>query len=109
MPVGCCWDAPWDVAVLRARPGVFGLVASDPTVSRLISRLAADADDALAAIAAARAGAREQVWHHAGVPVQNGRVVIDLDATLVTAHSEKQDATRTWKRIRVPSAARVRR
>jgi len=24
-------------------------------------------------------------------------VVIDLDATLVTAHSDKQDATRTWK------------
>ena len=25
-------------------------------------------------------------------------MVIDLDATLVTAHSEKQDATRTWKK-----------
>jgi hypothetical protein len=25
-------------------------------------------------------------------------VVIDLDATLVTAHSDKQDATRTWKK-----------
>jgi len=35
-------DAACDVAVLRAQPGVFGLVASDPTVSRLISRLAAD-------------------------------------------------------------------
>jgi hypothetical protein len=64
-------------------------------VSRLITRLAADADDALAAIAAARAGARERVWHHAGAPVQQGQVVIDLDATLVTAHSDKEDATRT--------------
>ena len=80
-------DCLADIALVRAEPGVFGLVASDPTVSRLISRLAADADDALAAISAARAGARERVWHHAGVPVQNGRVVIDLDATLVTAHS----------------------
>ena len=91
-------DAACDVAVLRAQPGVFGPVASDPTVSRLITRLAADADDALAAISAARAAARERVWHHAGAPVQDGRVVIDLDATLVTAHSEKQDATRTWKK-----------
>ena len=91
-------DAACDIAVLRAQPGVFGPVASDPTVSRLIGRLAADADDALAAISAARAGARERVWHHAGAPVQNGQVVIDLDATLITAHSEKQDATRTWKK-----------
>ena len=91
-------DAACDVAVLRAQPGVFGPVASDPTVSRLITRLAVDADDALAAISSARAQARERVWHHAGAPVQNGQVVIDLDATLVTAHSEKQDATRTWKK-----------
>jgi hypothetical protein len=91
-------DAACDVAVLRAQPGVFGPVASDPTVSRLITRLAVDADDVLTAISAARAGARERVWHHAGAPVQDGRVVIDLDATLVTAHSDKQDATRTWKK-----------
>ena len=35
-------DAASDIAVVRAQPGVFGLVASDPTVSRLISRLAED-------------------------------------------------------------------
>jgi len=91
-------DAAADVAVLRAQPGVFGPVASDPTVSRLIGRLAEDADAALAAITAARATARERVWQHAGAPVQQGRVVIDLDATLVLAHSEKEDATRTWKK-----------
>jgi hypothetical protein len=91
-------DAACDVAVLRAQPGVFGRVASDPTVSRLIARLAGDADDAVAAIAAARAAARERVWNVAGAPIQDGRVVIDLDATLVTAHSDKQDATRTWKK-----------
>ena len=62
-----------DVAVLRAQPGVFGPVASDPTVSRLISRLAGDADDAVAAISAARAVARERVWRIAGSPVQDGR------------------------------------
>jgi hypothetical protein len=48
-------DAACDVAVLRAQPGVFGLVASDPTVSRLIARLAEDADTVLGAINMARA------------------------------------------------------
>jgi hypothetical protein len=91
-------DAACDVAMLRAQPGVFGLVASDPTVSRLITRLAQDADGAVAAIAAARAVARERVWDRAGAPVQDGQVVIDIDATLVTAHSDKQDATSTWKK-----------
>jgi Transposase DDE domain group 1 len=91
-------DAACDIAVLRAQPGVFGLVASDPTVSRLITRLATDADNVVAAIASARAAARDRVWGAVGAPVQDGRVVIDLDATLVTAHSDKQDATRTWKK-----------
>ena len=54
-------DAAADIAVLRAQPGVFGPVASDPTVSRLITRLAEDADAALAAITTARATARERV------------------------------------------------
>ena len=83
---------PADVAVLRAQPGVFGRLASDPTVSRLIAWLAEDADAALAAITAARATARERVWSWAGAPVQDGWVVIDLDATLVTAHSDQEDA-----------------
>jgi hypothetical protein len=91
-------DAACDVGVLRAQPGVFGPVASDPTVSRLITRLAADADAVLAAISTARAAARQRVWAVAGAPTQHGWVVIDLDATLVTAHSDKQDATRTWKK-----------
>jgi hypothetical protein len=67
-------------------------------VSRLITTLAADADQALAAIATARAAARERVWRHTGPPLLDGRVVIDMDASLVTAHSDKQDATSTWKR-----------
>ncbi len=91
-------DAACDVALLRAQPGVFGAVASDPTVSRLVARLAEDADAAVAAVSVARAVARERVWHVAGAPVQDGQVVLDLDATLVGAHSEKEDATRTWKK-----------
>jgi hypothetical protein len=91
-------DAACDIAVLRAQPGVFGVVASDPTVSRLIARLAEDPDAVLGAISGARAAARKRVWHCAGAPIQGGQVVIDLDATLITAHSDKIDATRNWKK-----------
>jgi len=59
-------DCLADVAVLRAEPGVFGPVASDPTVSRLVDTLAADADRALKAIDAARSAARVRVWGAAG-------------------------------------------
>ena len=45
---------------------MFGRVASDPTVSRLIDALAADAPAALAAINTARAAARARVWELAG-------------------------------------------
>jgi transposase len=55
-------DCLADVAVVRAQPDGFGGVASDPTVSRLITALAADAPAALAALRAARAAARARVW-----------------------------------------------
>jgi hypothetical protein len=45
-------DCLADVAMLRAEPEVFGPVASDPTVSRLIDTLAAAGTRALAAIRA---------------------------------------------------------
>ena len=59
-------DCLADVAVVRAEPGMFGVVASDPTVSRLITALAADAPKALAAVASARAQARSVAWASAG-------------------------------------------
>ncbi len=87
-------DCLADVAVLRGEPGLYGLVASDPTVSRTIAALAADAPAALAAINTARATARARVWKLAGVHALDhdtdaGKpLVVDLDATLVTSHSE---------------------
>ena len=59
-------DCLADIAVLRAQPGLAGPVASDPVVSRLVTRLAADAPRALNAIRAARAAARERAWELAG-------------------------------------------
>jgi hypothetical protein len=97
-------DCLADVAVLREEPGVFGSVASDPTVSRLFTTLAADAPAALRAIGTARAAARQAAWAHAGEHAPNHDInaknplIIDLDATLVTAHSEKEHAAPTYKR-----------
>jgi hypothetical protein len=54
--VGLGGDCLADIAVLRAEPGVFGRVASDPTVSRTVDALAADAPAALRAIRAAQGG-----------------------------------------------------
>jgi hypothetical protein len=97
-------DCLADLAQLRAAPEVFGPVASDPTVSRCIDTLAADAPAALAAIAAARATARARAWQLAGDQAPDhdrdasAPLVIDVDATLVTAHSEKEQAAPTFKR-----------
>jgi hypothetical protein len=98
--VGLGGDCAADIAVVRAQPALFGEVASDPTVSRLIATLADDVEAAIAAIRAARALARQRVWHRQR-PVAGGarsQVIIDLDATLVTAHSDKEQAASTFKR-----------
>ncbi|MFI6005455.1 IS1380 family transposase [Streptomyces sp. NPDC051366] len=93
-------DCLADVAMLRAEPAVFGPVASDPTVSRLIDTLAAAGPKALTAIRSARAEVREHVWKLAGAssPDTSGQVIVDLDGVLVQAHSDKQDAAATWKK-----------
>ncbi|MFJ8795995.1 IS1380 family transposase, partial [Streptomyces sp. NPDC102462] len=93
-------DCLADVAMLRAEPDVFGPVASDPTVSRLIDALAAAGPKALTAIRTARAEVRSRVWELAGEdsPAADGSVIVDIDGVLVLAHSEKQDATATWKK-----------
>ena len=97
-------DCLADVAALRAEPGVYGPVASDPTVSRLVDALAADGPRSLAAINAARAVARTQVWALAGPNAPDTEtdaahpLIVDVDATLVTAHSEKEKARPTFKR-----------
>ena len=59
-------DCLADVAMLRAEPGLFGPVASDPPVSRLVDTLATAGPRALAAIRRARAEVREQAWRLAG-------------------------------------------
>lgn len=94
-------DCLADIATLRSQPELFGPVASDPTVSRLIDRLATDTPKALTAIRTARAIARERTWVLAGqgAPGTDEHLIpIDLDATVVLAHSNKENATSTWKK-----------
>lgn len=90
-------DCLADVAALRDQPGLFGPVASDPTVSRLVAALAADVEVALTALRATRAQTRARVWALAR-PVAAGPVTVDLDATITLAHSDKELAAPTFKR-----------
>jgi Transposase DDE domain group 1 len=94
-------DCLADVAVLRAQPELAGPVASDPVISRLVAALAAEGPRALRAIRCARASARERAWALAGdrAPGADGSLIpVDIDATIVLAHSEKEKAAPTWKK-----------
>ena len=81
-----------DLAVLRNQPRLFEDVASNPTAWRTLEVID---DEVLDELAVARAHARENAWLRGMDP---GFYVIDLDATLVGAHSEKEGAAPTYKR-----------
>ena len=88
-------DCLSDLSVLRDQPAVFGSVASTPTASRVVDSVDADR---LEAIRAARAEARARAWAAGLCPVsETGPLLIDFDATLVDAHSEKNGAGPTYK------------
>jgi Transposase DDE domain group 1 len=101
-----------DIATLADQGEVFGPVASDSTCWRVLDAISAEDLDG---VAAARAAAREVAWAQraevtgaglpaslvAGAPLldRDGRpvLVIDEDATIVIAHSEKEAAAATFK------------
>ncbi len=95
-----------DVQALADQPALHGRVASTATIWRALA--AVDAET-LAGLRAARAVARERVWaargELTGVELPPARAagrdlnyaVIDIDATLVTAHSDKQGAAGNFK------------
>lgn len=95
-----------DIAALVDQPGLFGPVASDTTVWRLLERLDAAG---LREVATARAAARVTAWAQRAeatgrafpVVLTAGRQVeelrVDLDATIVIAHSEKEQSAATFK------------
>jgi Transposase DDE domain group 1 len=94
-----------DLAVLRDQPNLFGSVASTATAWRVLDSVD---ESLLDRVKVARAAARERAWllrgearrqlpmlRCAGTVVPG--LVIDVDATLVTCHSEKQGAAATFK------------
>ena len=97
-----------DIAVLAHLAPVLGTAPSGPTVRRTLDLAGTPA--MLDRIARARAKARAHVWGlieqaPAGFPwlaiagkTLTGWLVIDMDATLVTAHSDKEGAAPTWKK-----------
>lgn len=95
-------EAIGDIDTLRHQP-VWGPVASPATVWRTLDEIT---PAALRRIGKARGRARRRVWELLpdGVPTSaaagadlGDTVVLDVDATLVTAHSEKEQAAANFK------------
>ncbi len=97
-------EAIADIDVLRHQSEVLGSVASAPTVWRALDEVT---PAVVKRIEKARAKVRAHVWSQLpdGVPASKvgdtdlgDVVVLDVDATLVAAHSEKQGAAVTFKK-----------
>jgi Transposase DDE domain group 1 len=96
-------EAIADIAVLRHQSSLLGSVASAPTVWRTLAELS---PARLAKIDKARARVRRRVWSLLPEGVAASKVadtdlgdvvVLDVDATIVVAHSEKESAAPTFK------------
>jgi hypothetical protein len=86
-------DCLADLGALGEQGALFGAVASDATAFRVIDRIASD-PDGLERLRVAHARARARVWQLTGAPEL---LEVDLDATLIGAHSEKEGAAGNFK------------
>ena len=82
-----------DLSVVRDQGALFGEVASDSTAFRTVDRIAST-PGMLDALRSAHASARARFWDLHGTPAS---LTIDVDATLITAHSEKERAAGNYK------------
>jgi hypothetical protein len=82
-----------DLGAVRDQEALFGPVASDSTAFRTLAKIA-QMPGGLAALRAAHARARRRFWELHQTPE---RFTIDVDATLITAHSEKERAAGNYK------------
>ena len=80
-----------DLGVLRGQEALFGPVASETTAHRVMKSID---PEALEAIRVARAKALQRAWDAGARPEE---LILDIDASLLTAHSEKQSAAGTYK------------
>ena len=82
-----------DLGAVREQDALFGGVASDSTAFRMVDRVAST-PGLLDAVRQAHARARARFWELHGAP---GRLTLDVDGTLITAHSEKENAAGNYK------------
>ncbi len=87
-------DCVRDLASLRDQAGLFGRVCSTPTAWRVVGQVAAD-PRGVAGLWSALARVRERAWALGAAP--QGPLRVDLDATLLDAHTDKQGAAGTFK------------
>ncbi len=89
-------DCLADLAALRDQAALFGPVASHPTAYRVLDRVGTGQ---LAALRTARAGARARVWTAGGGTdlTDAAGLIMDVNASLLTAHGEKEGAAPTYK------------
>jgi Transposase DDE domain group 1 len=82
-----------DLGGLRDQQELFGSVASDSTAFRTIEKIAST-PELLEGLREAHAKARERFWERHGAPES---LTIDVDATLIASHSEKEGAAGNYK------------
>ncbi len=82
------------IEVLRDRRVLFGQVASMPTAWRLLERID---PGHLRLVSEARRIAREAAWAAGAGPDLTSELIIDADATILVAHSDKENVAATWK------------
>jgi Transposase DDE domain group 1 len=87
-------DSISDLKSLRDQPVLFGPVASTSTAWRVLDRVS---EVHLSALRVGRATARAAAWVAGAAPDLSHELCLDIDATIVIAHSEKQLASPTWK------------
>jgi Transposase DDE domain group 1 len=80
-----------DLVALGSQPALFGNIASVSTARRVLLSLG---EVELDRVRAARAVARARAWAAGAAPAQ---VIVDFDATPITAHSEKELAAGHYK------------
>jgi hypothetical protein len=88
-------DCVSDLTTLRDQPELFGQVCSTPTAWRVLAEEVAGDPRGIAALWSALARVRERAWQLGAAPA--GPLILDVDATLVDAHSDKQGAAPTYK------------
>jgi hypothetical protein len=92
-----------DLDILRTGAGVFGELASNATISRFFERTVTNPDVFTYGFATLTRELRSRAWESAGDrnPALKGTaldpLIVDLDATLVTSHSDKDQALGTYK------------